>query len=366
MTGNKMSQTPRWLGTVELDLGFIGPEPLVRIAGITMTPSGSAWVVDGGAATAYLVGPDGQLIAVVGQRGSGPGDLRDPCCPTMDAHGRLWVVNSSSLSAFRVDGTEVRFESAVAVRAPGTTLARRPPVVSREGDRVMAEIVRRDPGGDFRQYERSLVELDMKGELMREWPHPFRFQDAIGLATYEFPRRPIGRFIRRPIPFAGRLIFARSPSGLSYATVQSNRYEIMVHHQEGALIARVERGGILGPELTSAEREFAEETLTNWASQAERGGGIAPDVKVPLRKPAIANVWFDLDSRLWVALSRPGRSSLAEADVYSEDGKAMFRAVWPAGVDLSDGACSGDIAWGKRLGEMDEDRIVWLKFRVGV
>ena len=64
-----------------------------------------------------------------------------------------------------------------------------------------------------------------------------------------------------------------------------------------------------------------------------------------------------------MALTPHAEAEWAEADVYSPDGAFVFRARWPADVDLSDGAILGDAAWGVRKGEWDEDWLVFLRFR---
>lgn len=53
-----------------------------------------------------------------------------------------------------------------------------------------------------------------------------------------------------------------------------------------------------------------------------------------------------------MALTPHAEAEWAEADAYSPGGAFVFRARWPANVDLGDDAILGDAAWGVEEGGM--------------
>ena len=139
-------------------------------------------------------------------------------------------------------------------------------------------------------------------------------------------------------------------------------YDVSIHAIGGQLVKRIVRPDVAGPPLTSSECNERDDFLEMVRQGVESAGGNYSIKGVSDSHPPIDWMVFDAEDRLWVALTPRAESEWAEGDVYSPSGTFVFRAKWPADVDLSDGAMLGDAAWGVRKGELDEDWLVFLRF----
>ena len=357
------------VGEVVVETPSAGTEPFGDIAGVAITSREHAWVVDRLASRIYLLNDSGDLVATRGREGDGPGELRSPCCVTW--HGdRLWVL---SPGVRRIDvipaedgddrgATRIPLELQVA----NSFVSSVSPVVVGQGRSVIVTVWQHDRSREGRDYRRDRVvalEYDLAGTFLRERPHPTLPDRYIGHgapeASYPNPRV---RRLSLPWPFGPSYQVGRN-SGGGYAAAFTSTYDVSIHGIGGELVNRIVRPGAAGPALTPSEHGERDEFLEMLRQGVKRAGGTLSVIGVSDAKPPIDWIVFDAEDRLWVALTPHAEAEWAEADVYSPDGAFVFRARWPADVDLSDGAILGDAAWGVRKGEWDEDWLVFLRFR---
>ena len=206
------------------------------------------------------------------------------------------------------------------------------------------------------------LEYDLTGTLLREWPHPNRPDRYIGSGAVEasYPYSRVRR-ISLPWPFGPHYEVTRNSEG-EHAAAFTATYDISIHGIDGQLVKRIVRPDVTGRQLTSSERNERDDFLEMVRQGIESAGGVHSITGVSDSHPPIDWMVFDAEDRLWVALTPPAQPEWAEGDVYSSTGTFLFRAKWPADVDLSDGAMLGDAAWGVRKGELEEDWLVFLRF----
>jgi len=102
--------------TVTLQIGEAEGEPAYlfgRVSGLALDAGGRIYVADGQANEVRIFAPDGTHSFSFGRAGSGPGEMRQPCCLASDRAGLLWMrdVGNARYTACRIDAggaTDVR------------------------------------------------------------------------------------------------------------------------------------------------------------------------------------------------------------------------------------------------------------------
>ena len=86
------------------------PGSLVGPRGLALDGTGSLLVADTGNDRVQRFSPDGNLIAVIGEPGSGPGQFEEPVGVAVDPAGRIYVADSGNrrIQQFEADGTFVQ------------------------------------------------------------------------------------------------------------------------------------------------------------------------------------------------------------------------------------------------------------------
>ena len=350
------------LGEVVVETDAAGAEPFGSITAIAIAPDERAWVLDGLAPTVYLIDTAGDLAATRGREGDGPGEFRNPCCLTLAAD-RLWVLSTDTR---RIDVLPTGDGGApTRVRLAWDNVNERPdyrrPIVLRGGRSVLVTVTR-----DNRDYRRDITfarEYDLAGAVLRELVHPpvpDRYQDY-GVVAH-LPTSRGMRPLPWGMPFGADYWVVRNSRG-AWAAVFTNAYDISVHSIDGLQAHRIVRSEVEGPPLTAEERRERDDQLARLTKMAESGRGTISIEGVSDSWPPVDWISFDAEDRLWVALTPASGAEWAEADVYSPDWALAFRARWPVGIDLSHGAMRGAAGWGVRKGPLDEDWLVFLRFR---
>jgi len=149
-----------------------------------------------------------------------------------------------------------------------------------------------------------------------------------------------------------------SPDG-SWALMITDTYAVTWFDAAGDTLHVLERD-IAGPPLSKEEWEEADRELRFLDEQTERDHSIFP-FDVPDRKPALTNLFFDTDGRLWVQRSvEDGAPN--EADVYTRDGTLTQVVRWPADIDLASGHLTSDTLYGIRQGSDTFPQVVRLRY----
>lgn len=355
------------VGEVVLETDAAGAEPFGRIGGMAIAADERVWVLDRQASTVYLIDTAGDLAATRGREGDGPGEFRGPYSLTLAAD-RLWVL---STGAGRIDvlpaggvGAPARVRLRLwehgAPRRPATAYTR--PIVLRGGRSALVTVRRH-----YRDYRRNVIlalEYDLAGPVLRELAHPQvpdRYRDYGVVAHLPTSRGTMP--VYQGMPFGAKYWVVRNSRG-GWAEVFGTEYDISVHSIDGLQTHRIVRSEVEGPPLTAEERRERDDKLAFYTRGAESSGGTISIEGVSDSWPPVAWIAYDAEDRLWVALTPATGDEWAEADVYSPDGALAFRARWPAGIDLTHGAMRGAAGWGVRQGAMDEDWLVFLRFRV--
>jgi hypothetical protein len=327
------------------------------VSGLYVDTKGDIFVGDVKLGNVRIYGPDGKLARTIGRRGEGPGDLRAPCCFTVDSLRRLWVRDYGNNRYTAFDLTD-RFARQVAIiRMPFPSGV---PYSSTGWDGAGNLIhVARDQGGPsvggLRQYF-----LTPTGAVAREVALPPAKAGA--KRNFVVTRKlPNGGIARNEIarPFSGLELNAFSRAGDRVAG-HMDLYDIDWFAADGRLL-RTLRHDVRGPKVSPGERVTEEERLVSSANRL----GIprsAIRVAVPSFKPPIASMGFDLEGRLWVQLAvadgEPHRAHL-----YSPVGQLLGTMEWPPNVTLYQYAARDSVAIGVAKDADDVLTIVRLKFR---
>ena len=355
-------QAPVFTGRVELEADHAGEVPFGRVWGLAVTPTGGVFVVDWQAHRVYALSGEGQVLAVAGGQGDGPGELQSPFCPALAADRMLWVISNRRVDGFLL---EWRADGRLAM-VPGP---RRPilgrfsyvvpaPVTPLPDGRMLVTVARNAGGRSWREEHEVFLELDLDGKVINEYALPERPPpESLGMIA---ARHVSGEEHPWFIPFSPELFVNRGADG-SYVRVVTSRYDVIWHELDGSVRHRIVRD-VQGTPLTKDDRAKAERQLAPFRRITARPGFTSPRIRVPATKPPIHSIWLDQDGRLWVRLYADD-GPYARADVFDANGSLRFRARWPAGIDLGAGAVRGQTAWGVREGRLGEHFVVKIAFR---
>ncbi len=354
---SRIPEPPVFRGVVDLTIdGQVGGEPgFTRINSVGLDEHRRIYVADAGPNRIDVFDSDGRFGFSFGRRGSGPGDLKEPCCLTISSNGLMWVYESGNrrFSAFRLTGRRAVFQSIVRLPDGHSFPASR---VSWDGSARFVAMVSSDsrPGG-YRGTIRSF--FDSTSRIVRQDSLPSSSSDQIPEATAVFGRNSVG--IGQP--FGPSLLRAFGPNA-EFAIALSSRYAITRYNDRGRQVGLLVRE-LVGPRLTSMEKDTAEARLARFARDSKaQGATVSIPFGVPERKPPIAGMGFDLDGRLWVLLTVPVGSP-READVWNQKGKRIARMSWPADVSLPGLTVRGNVGIGVREDSLGVQRVVRLRFR---
>lgn len=348
-------------GAIDLSIGALdGDDAYVfgRISGLALHPDGRILVADAQADQVRVFSPAGEILYSIGRTGAGPGELSGPCCPAIDAAGRLWVRDGGNsrynVYALRDDAAEfVR-----SVKMAHGDVNRWAPVTFDASGNLIDIGTRPDlAGGDV---VTARMHLDSTGVVLAERSIHAAPPDSLSL--HKVTRQVAGGVATRYLwqPYGALELYAHSPRG-DYAYALSSRPAVTWFDEQGAILRDIRVLAEEGPPLSAAERAAAEERMAEDA----RWAGLTPAAlpfRVPDRKSPLHRLFFDADGRLWVELSVPD-GEVRRAEVYATDGTHLRTAEWPADVEFSLGAIRADVAIGVRRDSLDVARVVRVRWR---
>lgn len=358
------ADAPRYQAVIDHEIASsdeAGPYLFSRIFGLTLDEAGRIYLAEAQANEIRVFSPAGAHLYSIGRTGSGPGELKGPCCLAFDPAGRLWVRDGGNA---RYNGYELADDGArhvSTIRMVHSDANYGPPLTF-TADGHLIDIGHQATGaGSERQLHR--FHLDFAG-------NPVRSEGIPTLSSKEQGAREVTGVIdgQRSIdylypPYRRSQLLAHAPGG-GWAEAISDLYEIVVYDSagygaSGSPHRTLRRYLPVGPLLSAAEREAAEGRLRRDAERVGLAEGASP-FSVPERKQPLAALFFDLDGRLWVQRTTAAGEP-ARADIYAPDGTPFGEVTWPRGVMLTSGAIRGDRAAGIAYDEVGVPRIVVLR-----
>jgi hypothetical protein len=327
---------------------------LTDVRGLAFGSGGLVLVADAGENRISVFDSLGHLLYTIGRDGSGPGDLRSPCCISTTADAHLWVKEDGNrrYSEFVVDPSSAQYVRSISMPNGGSGLFDR--ISWSNGGLVHIGAAGVDSSGRF---------LFARNVLQRSgaWA-------AIDTILSPLPES-LGAVVKRTIhgagsaglsvlqlPFSPRALWAFGP-GTQYAQVISSSYDVTVFgpHRAHAWDA-TRRLPVRG--LSDSQRQYAADIR---ALIARRDPDNAKRLAIPSARPQVENLCADPDGRLWVQFASP-LPAMRMADVYDSAGRLLTTRAWPDTVDMSLCAARGTQALGLVSDSVGIERAVLLQF----
>jgi len=347
---------PTVTATVEARIGLVdGPEEYVfgAVTGIAADTQ-HIFIADQQADVIRAYDWDGVFAYTVASRGSGPGELRRPCCLAIDSVGHLWVrdAGNARYNAYRIGESAEFLRSVHMVHTsagyyvapsfgPGGTLIDVGHVLEEDGEMVLTRNVLAGDGGLVRR------------EVIPDPPTDSVPQHTV---ARDVPGGTSRLYFQQP--FGPAHLVAHGPHG-SYATAVSSVYRI---HWVGPAASwdTVLAAEFPGAEVTPAERDSARATWSEQLAFADLTPGDMP-FDVARVKPVLRFIQFDAVGRLWVHLM-PDRASPHVARVHDRSGEVVAVVAWPREVDLRYGYLLDRAAFGVARDSLGVQQVVRLAF----
>lgn len=310
----------RWTLTETLRIGGqeVGPTSFDYVKSIAVDSLGRLFIYDRSTQDIRLFGADGQLVRVIGRKGSGPGELRDAEGIAFTRDGKLWARDAAN-GRFTIFDGEGAFEKHWPMYYC-TSQGAWDPRPDGEGRLLDQDCVVRNgraSGYAMLAYHTDLSRVDTLGEM------PECGSDALAESGTWITRTPTSTSYQS-IPYRAAAHSALGPRGEVWCVPNSSRYELLLLRRGAADTIRValERPAL---PVTAAERDSV-------IAQIEEKGPTGLDFsRIPTVKPAIDRLTIDDQGRLWVR--RMNARGAIEFDVLDPDGR--FVATAELGVHRS-------------------------------
>lgn len=322
------------------------------VSGVALGRDGTVYVSDfQGGVMAYT--PDGSRMFTLSQIGSGPGDLKMPCCVDIDDRRQLWVsdVGNRRYAIFVLNGGTPTFRNVISSDGFGFVSTDR---LRRAGTGVYH--ITTVQGGPRRGT--VVVEtVDSAGTVMAADTLPPPPSDPELLEV----RREVNggtSTARMSAPF-GRSALLAFGNGF-YVRAMSDQYRIDVISIGTELPSAVITRTVQAVTVSSREADSADALVDAWLDHV---GGKRSDLSIPAitTKPVLQSIGVDQEGRIWVLRAVPdGAASLA--DLYERDGTFIDSRTWPSEIQLPSWAARGDTAIGVRQSPSGEVSLVRLLF----
>lgn len=287
-------------------------EPFGDLRDYVMLRDGTVWALDFKDQIIRRYAANGAALAIVGRKGSGPGELRNANGLAVAPDGTVWVNDPANgrLSLFAPNGTAQR----AITRKVGGYGYRWEGWFDASGDLIEQEI------GSEARFRR----LDRNGTVLGTVAYPMCGPPSIG-AGY-----------RAEGPGESNM-FGAYPFTRGGGIVADRRGHFWCASARGTRVARlafgktdtVARTAVDIPLLPVSADERSEAIRSTEARLAKYATNDFDRAKVPTIKSGIASLSVDDDGRLWVAHTAPWQKTSSTYDVFDGSGKALFRVTLP-------------------------------------
>jgi hypothetical protein len=334
-----------------------------RVGGVATDDEGRIYVVDHAAAQVRVFDSSGVHTETFGRPGSGPGELRDPCCLAIGPDGHLWVRDNGNNRYVSFKLAAERGTAGPSTRMAHTDVNLWAPVTFDDSGAVIDVGMRFDQAtNESRLYRFHLTPDSARTAEPRAVPIPEPAEGAVAVAKIQFERgdtRGI-RYVYQP--YGPMHLTAHGPNG-EFADAISGEYRIKVYNADGTVARTIARAGTQGPMLTAAQRASGDSTL---ARTAEFVGKSVSDLPftVPERNLPLAALAFDERGRLLVFLTgEPGTPRIVH--VYDRAGVHVETLELPRAVTFSatTTAFRGDRVVATMTDSLDIPYVVRLRVR---
>jgi hypothetical protein len=270
----------------------VGPQAFNRVRSLLLDAAGRVYVVDNGNRAVLVFGPDGEFERQLGREGAGPGEYRDP-------YSLAWLGDTlalldprnARLALFLRDGSWAgSWRASVITGAPslvrlyrmGTAGFASFDLQRTEGpsERVFVRWSARTPAGDTVPF------------LMGPQAAGVQCASAgLGIGFYSNP-------------FSPRLVQTPAPDGTIAAAV-TDRFRLAFITPAGDTVRIIERATD-PPRLTDDDWRPVDSSFRAFREQW-RGATCTPaGLDRPTHRPALRDLFYDHDDRLWVEVAVPG------------------------------------------------------------
>lgn len=323
------------------------------VSGLAFDAKGQILVSDYKENRVNVFSSSGKLLYRIGRKGAGPGDLTNPTDIEIAADGRLWV---------RDHGNH-RFQVFDVVPPSGKSVTV-VPFLTNDG---ATNRVHWDPAGHVVEVTHAKNTapnvafrvmrqfLDNHGVVVATDTAPPVSTDSV--ETWLFTTRNGSSTFNKPFA-AQRLATYGNGGNAAYAT--NTNYAVRLVDAKGKQIALLQQ--TVAPVALSAADEATVSQLIDMIAKGQKVPPSELKFDRPTTKPAIAQLFFDMDGRLWVERSVVTGAPHV-ADLYARDGKWLSVMQWPADVELRHGAVKGNVGLGVAKDADGLQRVVRLNWK---
>lgn len=346
----------RW--TPDLTIGEVagqGPDVFGRVTGVTLHRDGRIIVVDGTAGAIQVFEADGRFAFSIGRPGAGPGEFGGPCCPAIDADGRLWIRDGGNAryQAFTLSDSTAALDTIA--RMYHGDVNRWAPITFDSRNRLIDIGTRGTPQTGPQLYR---MHLGAAGEVEHEVAVHQAPDDSTGVHKVPFQRGDVTGLAYLHPPFGPRELLAHGHDG-TYAWALSSRPVVTWFTQDGGVLREIRNLPSSGPALDARDGEAAEEWIQRDMRRTGLSRGQIP-FEVPTRHPPLRGLLFDTTGRLWIEIATP-RDGDRVAYVFDRGGNRVRVVGWPRDVDLQNGIVKDSVALGVSTDSLGVQRVVRLR-----
>jgi hypothetical protein len=277
-----------------------------RVSDLAVDRRGQVYVLELGGTSVRVFGPDGNLLQVIGTRGSGPDEILSAAGMEVDEGDRLWLADAGNAryTVFNPDGSVARSQrwQEVGMMLP------RPIAFDRSGS-LLAETAVRIGTTSFQDV---LLWLDEKLKEVARLEIPLFDREV-----YEL-RNPEGRLREIiAVPFAPWLVWSVGLAGEVWMGV-NDRYALARVTMTGDTTLILSREA--SPMKVTAEEKLA--ALEGFRPFLN-GGGRIDDSRIPRSKPLFQSVLVDDDAHIWVRRYVEDRETGSLFDIFDPNGRYL-------------------------------------------
>ncbi len=350
-----LDAVPTFEGAVDLEFGEIdGDDPYLftRIESIAEDARGRLIVADMQSHEIRVFDPEGRFLFRFGGPGEGPGELTFPCCLAFGPDGTLWVRESTRYSAFQLEDAGAEYVRGQRFVHPSQGMVA-PITFDAEGRLIDIGPSRRPESGSV--MTRFHINADGSAD---EVPMVDPERQATGSTTVDrmLGEMAVTMFVYQPL---GPVWIHAHGRGGTWAEAVTSDYVVNLHHADGTA-SRIEGPPLPGPELSSAEQDWAQDRLDRDLQRLDLG---QHPFGIPDRKPPLGAIYFDRSGRLWIEKTGAAGNHLREADVYEGDA-LVARYRWPVGVRPGSVPwASESVLYGTTTDSLDVQSVARVRFR---
>jgi hypothetical protein len=254
-----------------------------RVSDLAVDSRRQVYVLELGGTSVRVFSPDGNLLQVIGTRGSGPGEILGAAGMEVDKDDRLWLADAGNAryTVFNLDGSVARSQRWLEV---GMMLPR--PIAFDRSGHLLSETAIRIGATRFQDI---LLWLDQELKEVARLEIPLFDREVYELRNSEGRLREIIE-----VPFAPWLVWSGGLAGEVWMGV-NDRYALARVTMAGDTTLILSRRA--SPMRVSAEEKVA--ALERFRPFLN-GGGRIDDSRIPPKKPLFQSVFVDDDAHIWV------------------------------------------------------------------